>query len=124
VASHLDCSESYVASIVQQIMLDNPNLHPVVFVESVVEEFHQRRRDLCESIRFAFELAEMGAEEDSPQSVLHAIYSIVKDELATPAFVSKLLDEIDKLGNLLSKAENEKNNARSETVPPSTEQSV
>lgn len=124
VANHLDVSESYVASIVQEIMLDSPNLQPVVFVESILEEFHQRRRDVCESLRLLFELAEMGASEDSAQSVLNVIYLFVRDELAQPNYIRQLLDEVDKLGNLLSKAETEKNNAKSETVPPSAEQST
>jgi nuclear pore complex protein Nup205 len=55
----LDCSERYIARLMQYVISNNPNFSPLNILEEVVLEHHRRRRDLADCIRFLLEAAEM-----------------------------------------------------------------
>ncbi|KAH9982000.1 nucleoporin Nup186/Nup192/Nup205 [Russula compacta] len=55
----LNCSERYIAGLMQYVISNNPNFSPVDILEEVVLEHHQRRRDLADCIRFLLEAADM-----------------------------------------------------------------
>ncbi|KAI0042606.1 hypothetical protein FA95DRAFT_1610066 [Auriscalpium vulgare] len=69
-AQRLECSERYVAGLMQHVMSENPNLKTIEILESVILEHHKRRRDLADCLRFLLEAAEVaGSPESTP---LHA----------------------------------------------------
>jgi nuclear pore complex protein Nup205 len=58
-AQVLGCSERYVAALMQYVISNNPNFSPVNILEQVVLEYHRRRRDLTDCIRYLLEAAEL-----------------------------------------------------------------
>lgn len=69
VSSQLDVSERYIASLMQQVISQRPNItlqqtSPAGGSEKLVEasilEFHSRRRHLAESLRYIVEAAVLG----------------------------------------------------------------
>lgn len=78
VSSQLDVSERYVASLMQSIISKHPNLtfhlqqEPSAserLVESTIAEFHARRRQLAECLKYIVEAAVLGQHESGDFAV-------------------------------------------------------
>lgn len=126
-SQQLDCSERYIAGILQTTMSQNPNLSAIHYIESVIVEFHQRRRHLVDCLRYIFEAAELAESADAPrifkrldaftkQQLIPAIRSPAGGEVTLAASVFK---EIETLGAVIVKVQGMRQNAVSNTVAPS-----
>ena len=124
-SQQLDCSEKYVAGVLHHVMSENPNIGPVQCMELTVATFHQRRRDLVDSLRFLLEATE--ASELPDASILYRrLGTFVKAELLSgprlgglePTMARTVLKEIEQLDVLIGKADAARKNAGSNTVVP------
>lgn len=108
-------------------MSQNPNLSAIHYIESVIVEFHQRRRHLVDCLRYIFEAAELAESADAPrifkrldaftkQQLIPAIRSPAGGEVTLAASVLK---EIETLGAVIVKVQGMRQNAVSNTVAPS-----
>ncbi|KAF9477995.1 hypothetical protein BDN70DRAFT_880524 [Pholiota conissans] len=125
ISQQLDTSEKYIASILHHIMSENPNIAPVNLVELTVAEFHQRRRNLVDCLRFLLEATEAA---DSPDSapICKRIAKFVRAELLPGtrtaaievSLAQKVFKEIENLDGVIAKADIARKNAGSNTIAP------
>ncbi|KAI0651312.1 nucleoporin Nup186/Nup192/Nup205 [Trametes meyenii] len=126
ISQQLDCSERYVAGLLQEVMAHNPNLTPERCIESAILEFHLRRRETADCLRYILEAAETAERADAPP-LCHRIDQFVRQQLLQPSgragvglsLPMKIFQEIHNVGNALTKAQAARQNARSDTVVPS-----
>lgn len=125
ISQQLDCSERYVAGLLQHVMTHNPNLTSEQTIEGVILEYHTRRRETAECLRILLEAAENAERADAPP-LYHRINQFVRQQLlqgggktgAGLSLAMKIFQEIHNVGNALAKAQAARQNARSETVVP------
>jgi nuclear pore complex protein Nup205 len=101
-------------------MTDNPNISLVQCLESAVVEFHQRRRHLVDSLRYLFEAATAATSTESPPIYVRLDAFIRQNFIpesnvstGEPSLASRILDEIEKLDSVISKALDARQNATS-----------
>ncbi|KAJ7079559.1 nucleoporin Nup186/Nup192/Nup205 [Mycena belliarum] len=127
-SQQLECSERYVAGILQSIMAENPNIQPVNAVELTVSEFHQRRRHLADCLGYIFEIAELAA-ESTQRTLFSRIHEFAKTDLIPPAsspggeitLAHRIVREIQNLGNAVAKADAARKGARTDSIAPSAQ---
>ena len=123
ISQQLDVSERYVASLLQHVMTENPNVPMEQCIEATVLEFHTRRRHLADCMRYVFEAAELGESGNVPPFYVR-LEMFVRQQLLPPprsgglSLAIKIFQEIHNLGNVLAKALAARQNARSNTVAP------
>ncbi|KAG8215255.1 hypothetical protein J3R82DRAFT_8809, partial [Butyriboletus roseoflavus] len=125
-AQHLRCSEKYIASILHTIMSDSPNISPVNLIEATIVEFHLRRRHLVDCLCYLFEAAGLAQLPDSSRLYLR-LEAFVRQELvpatksagADASLAFRIFKEIQSLGTAVAQAQAARQNAQSNTVPPS-----
>ncbi|OBZ74918.1 hypothetical protein A0H81_05368, partial [Grifola frondosa] len=126
ISQQLDCSERYVAGLLQEVMIKNPNLTQEECIEATILEFHQRRRQIAECLRYIFQAAEPAEARDEPP-LYQRLDAFVRQHLLPPpggsgmglSLAIKVFQEMHNLGNVLAKAQSARQNARSDTVAPS-----
>ncbi|KAI8972576.1 nucleoporin Nup186/Nup192/Nup205 [Trametes punicea] len=126
ISQQLDCSERYVAGLLQEVMAHNPNLTPERCVEAAILEFHLRRRETADCLCCILEAAETAERVDAPP-LCHRIDQFVRQQLIQPGGIAgaglslamKIFQEVHNVGNALNKAQAARQNARSETIAPS-----
>jgi nuclear pore complex protein Nup205 len=119
------CSEKYIASILHDVMAQNPNINPVICLELTVAKFHERRRHLVDCLRFLLEAGEAAEGPDMP-STYTRIARFVESELLPGSraltgevtLASKMLKEVELLDTDIAKADAARKNAGSNTVIP------
>ena len=120
ISQQLDCSERYVASLLQDVVHDNPNLTQGQCIEAAIMEYHKRRRETAECLGTILQAAER-AESADASPLYQRIDMFVRQQLIQPGGLSlamKVFQEIHNTGNALNKAQVARQNAKSETVPP------
>ncbi|EJF60131.1 hypothetical protein DICSQDRAFT_171358 [Dichomitus squalens LYAD-421 SS1] len=124
-SQQLECSERYVAGLLQDVMTHNPNLTQEQCIEAAIMEYHTRRRELADCLGTILQAASRAEAGDA--SPLHQrIEMFVRQQLLHPggragaglSLAMKLFQEIHSVGNALAKAQAARQNARSETVAP------
>ncbi|KAH9948497.1 nucleoporin Nup186/Nup192/Nup205 [Amylocystis lapponica] len=121
ISQQLDCSERYVASLLQEVMAENPNMSQEQYIEAAILEFHLRRRQIAECLRYIFEASELAEARDSPQLYVQ-LDLFVRQQLLSPpggrgmSLAFKVFQEAHNLGNVLAKAQAARQNARSNTI--------
>ena len=124
-SQQLECSERYVAGLLQDVMTHNPNLTQEQCIEAAIMEYHTRRRELADCLGTILQAAERAEAGDA--SPLHQrIGMFVRQQLLHPAgrtgaglsLAMKLFQEIHNVGNALAKAQAARQNARSDSVAP------
>ncbi|CDO70405.1 hypothetical protein BN946_scf184999.g46 [Trametes cinnabarina] len=126
ISQQLDCSERHVAGLLQEVMAQNPNFTPEQCIEAAILEFHLRRRETADCLRYILEAAEAAERADAPP-LCYRIDQFVRQELIQPSgragtglsLAMKIFQEIHSVGNALNKAQQARQSARSETVAPS-----
>ncbi|KAI0776838.1 nucleoporin Nup186/Nup192/Nup205 [Trametes elegans] len=126
ISQQLECSERYVTGLLQEVMAHNPNLTQEQCIEAAIVEFHQRRRDTADSLRYILEAADAAERADAPP-LCHRVNQFVRQQLLQPggragtglSLAMKIFQEIHNVGNALTKAQAARQNARSDTVAPS-----
>ncbi|THH18242.1 hypothetical protein EW146_g2707 [Bondarzewia mesenterica] len=125
-AQALDCSERYVAGLMQHVISTNPNLSPTHILEEVILEHHRRRRELVECLRFLLEATEAAGSADAPPIytrlgafVQRQILPLIEKEGGLPtgdqSLARKILLEIENLEPTITKAQAAKQSAGSNT---------
>ncbi|RDB19677.1 hypothetical protein Hypma_013316 [Hypsizygus marmoreus] len=123
-SQQLDCSERYVAELLHTVMTENPNIDPVHSLEVTIAEFHLRRRQLVECVDILLNAAETASSPDTTPTI-DRLALFVDAELVTPlmggseTFPIRIFRAIDNLDAVISKADNARRNAASNTVAPS-----
>ncbi|PCH43029.1 hypothetical protein WOLCODRAFT_121398 [Wolfiporia cocos MD-104 SS10] len=125
ISQQLDCSERYVAEILRDVMTDDPHLTPERAIESAILEFHRRRRDMADCLRYMLEAADAG-QISCPTKLFSDVGDFVRQDLLDGSAGSltlpeRLFQELYKLGDALGKAQTARQNARSDTVAPSAQ---
>lgn len=126
ISQQLDCSERYVAGLLQDVMTHNPNLTQEQCIEAAIMEFHKRRREIAECLGTILQAAER-AETADASPLNQRIDIFVRQQLLQSglrmgtglSLAMKVFQEIHNVGNALSKAQTARQNAKSETVAPS-----
>lgn len=122
-ASQLDCSERHAAGILDQVLSGYPNDDPVESAVKVVEQFHQCRRNVLDTLRLVLESA-MGLHEVNPEvrtrlteyavALVGTVTSLGGGRRGTLA--EKILQQIDVSFTLLQRQQANQRNADSTTV--------
>lgn len=101
-------------------MAANPNLSQEQLIEATVLEFYLRRRQLAECLRYIFEAAEFSESEDAPQ-LYEQLHGFITGQILAGGdrFPRRLFTEIDKLEDVISRVQVERQNARNNTAAPS-----
>ncbi|KAJ8075003.1 hypothetical protein PM082_019330 [Marasmius tenuissimus] len=125
-SQQLECSERYIAGLLNDVMAQNPNIGPVECIETTVFEFHQRRRDLGDTLRILMQVSELGALEDASDFYRH-VAQFVASEIIPPErqpgrgeipFAYRLFKEMENVGTILSRVDAARKGARSNTAVP------
>ena len=127
-AQQLDCSENYLASILHQVTTENPNIGPVSCMELTVANYHQRRRDLVDSLRFLLDAtvaASLGDVPENYQRIARFVETEILPGTRTSTSIATLsrgiFKEIEDLDVEIGKADTARKNAGSNTVPPNSQ---
>ncbi|KAH9477078.1 Nuclear pore complex protein Nup205 [Psilocybe cubensis] len=127
-SQQLDCSEKYIASILHHVTSQNPNIGAVNCMELTIANYHQRRRELVDSLRFLLEATEAAELPDAPVTYKR-IASYVRDLLpgqksgtTQVSMGMKIFKEIELLDGIIEKADLARKNAGSNTVAPNGQQ--
>ena len=126
ISQQLDCSERYVAGLLQDVMTHNPNLSQAQCIEAAIMEYHTRRREIAECLGTILQAAER-AETADASPLQQRLDMFVRQQLlniggragAGLSLAMKVFQEIHNVGNALNKAQAARQNAKSETIPPS-----
>ena len=126
ISQQLDCSERYVAGLLQDVMTHNPNLSQAQCIEAAIMEYHTRRREIAECLGTILQAAER-AETADASPLQQRLDMFVRQQLlniggragAGLSLAMKVFQEIHNVGNALNKAQVARQNAKSETIPPS-----
>lgn len=123
-AQQLKCSEKYIASILHQVMIENPNVDSVMVMEATIVEFHKRRRHLIDCLRYLVESAEVAESSGAPRLYVR-LEAFVRHELVPAAqtgndesLAHRVFVAIEALGSTVAEAYTAKQNATSTTTPP------
>ncbi|KAJ8507202.1 hypothetical protein ONZ45_g10419 [Pleurotus djamor] len=116
-SQQLECSERYVAELLYSVMSESPNLDAVDYLEATVNEYHQRRRHLVDTVRFLLDAAELG--RDSPQApqIYRRLEVFTQAELMG-SLPSRVFKEVESLGSVMVTVDAARKNAGSNTVAP------
>lgn len=98
----------------------NPNTSQEQLIDLTILEFHTRRRQLADCLRYIFEAAEVAQNAEAPQ-LYEQLEVFVRHQILSenPQFPRKLFAEMDKLGDTILKVQNARQNAKSSTTAPS-----
>ncbi len=124
-SQHLDRSEKYIAGILHDVMTGNPNITPVSCIEMTIANYHQRRRDLVDSLKFLLEATEV-AETPDASPTYKRLAKFVRTQLLPGTRTAagevtlpcKVFKEIEMLDAVIEKADVARKNAGSNTVAP------
>ncbi|KAJ3879118.1 nucleoporin Nup186/Nup192/Nup205 [Lentinula edodes] len=125
-SQHLECSERYVAGLLNSIMIQNPNITPVSCLELAVAEFHSRRRHLVDCLRYLFEATEAAEVSEAPPLYYH-LDRYVRMDLTKPQHLPgggelplayRIFQEVETLGKVIVRADNMRKSAQTHTVIP------
>ncbi|KAL0579383.1 hypothetical protein V5O48_002608 [Marasmius crinis-equi] len=131
-SQQLECSERYIAGLLNDVMAQNPNINPVDCVEITVFEFHQRRRNLADALRILMQVTELGGLGDASDFYRH-VAQFVAGEIIPPErqqgrgeipFAYRLFKEMENIGTVLSRVDAARKSARSNTMVPQGQGSI
>ncbi|KAG6890211.1 hypothetical protein C0995_010222 [Termitomyces sp. Mi166 len=120
-SQQLDCSERYLAEVLYNVMLENPNIDTLHCLEVAIAHFHRRRRDLVDCVDLLIQAVLAAAAPNPTPTVLNLsefvtnqlIYSIKQgDDL----WGIRIFREVDSLDAVILKADNARKSAGSLTV--------
>ncbi|KAI0033042.1 nucleoporin Nup186/Nup192/Nup205 [Vararia minispora EC-137] len=117
-AQVLECSESYVASLVHYVMTAQPNLAPADLLEAVILEHHERRRDTVQCLQYLVDISLIcNTPNRAPDCTrTHSQVDLFFERHILPSLSSKTWDRVQKMEQEISRAHNAVQNAGSETV--------
>lgn len=128
ISQQLDYSERYVAGLLQDVMSENPNVSMESCIEATILEFHLRRRQLAECLRYIFEAAAIAETPQASQLYVRLDHFVRQQLLPAPggrntglSLAVKIFQEIHNLGNVLAKVQAARQCAKSNTVAPSAQ---
>ena len=123
-SEQLECSERYIASLLQSVMADNPNITPVNCIEVTVAQFHQRRRHIVDSLRYLLEAADVV--EQSEAATFRRLQQFVRLELIDQgstrhgdSLSTKIFKEVERIDGQFTRALTARRNAVSNSTAPS-----
>ena len=126
-SEQLECSERYIASLLQSVMAENPNITPVSCIEVTVAQFHQRRRHTVDSLRYLLEAAD-AAEQSEAGSTFRRLEQFVRFELIDlgstkhgDSLATKIFKEVERIDGQFTRALTARKNAVSNSTAPSTQ---
>lgn len=127
IAEQLDCSERYAASLLQDVMTEYPNYTQEQCLEATILQFHLRRRHLADCLRYIFEATEVAETTEAPQ-FYRRLAAFVRQQLLPSvggpgrlSLFSKIFQEIHNIGTAIDKVQTTRQNAGSNTVPPTAQ---
>ncbi|KAF5345807.1 hypothetical protein D9756_010889 [Leucocoprinus leucothites] len=124
-SQQLECSERYIAALLDEVMKENPNIDAVTSLELTVELFHLRRRHLVDSLRYLVDATEAAESNRDNQTYARiARYFITEFVPASPGqggsftLVTRIWKQIEQLDALVARGDNARRGAASNTVAP------
>lgn len=124
-SEQLECSERYIASLLQSVMAENPNITPINCIEVTVAQFHQRRRHIVDSLRYLLEAADV-AEKSEAGSTFRRLEQFVRLELIDQgsarhgdSLPTKIFKEVECIDGQFTRALAARRNAVSNSTAPS-----
>jgi nuclear pore complex protein Nup205 len=124
-SQQLECSERYTATLLDEVMKENPNIDAIISLELTVELFHLRRRHLVDSLRYLVDATEAADSiKDNKTYARLARYFITELIPASSSqggsftLVTRIWKQIEHLDALISRADNARRGAASNTVAP------
>jgi nuclear pore complex protein Nup205 len=124
-SEQLECSERYIASLLQSVMAENPNITPISCIEVTVAQFHQRRRHIVDSLRYLLEAADV-AEQSDAGPTFRRLQQFVRLELIDQgntrhgdSLATKIFKEVERIDGQFTRALTARRNAVSNSTAPS-----
>lgn len=122
ISQQLDCSEKYISSLLQHVMLTHPNVNSTTAIESAIIEFHKRRRDLVDCIEYILEAAETfrpGVPRLYERLAQYAQDNLVQLAKGDAALAPRIIKQLVRLGSEIAKTQAAKQGATANTTAPS-----
>ncbi|KXN92702.1 hypothetical protein AN958_06980 [Leucoagaricus sp. SymC.cos] len=124
-SQQLECSERYIATLLDEVMKENPNIDAITSLELTVELFHLRRRHLVDSLRYLVDATEAAeAMRENQTCTRLARYFITELIPVSPGqggnftLATKIWKQIEHLDALISRADNARRGAATNTIAP------
>lgn len=119
ISQQLEVSERYVAGLLQEVMSHNPNITQEKLIEATILEFHSRRRNLADCLRYIFEAADAAQDPSSPV-LFSQLGQFTQQYLIEGGnnLPQRLVKEVDRLGETITKVQVARMNAQSNTAAP------
>jgi nuclear pore complex protein Nup205 len=123
-SEQLECSERYVAGLLNDVMKENPNIDTITSMELTVELFHLRRRHLVDALRFLVDAAQ-AAEISTDNYTYVGLAQYLENELVPPTdreqggrmtLTKRIWDQIQELDGLMGRADNARRGAATNTI--------
>lgn len=119
ISEQLEVSERHVAGLLHDLMVSTPNVAGEKAIEATILEFHSRRRQLTDCLRYLLEASVVAQNPDAPQLYKQIDLFLQQHILSRENFARAIFMETQKLGDMITKVRVARQNARSETVVPS-----
>lgn len=124
-SQQLECSERYIAALLDEILKENPGVDSVTSLELTVELFHLRRRHLVDTLRYLVDATKAAdSNKDNKIHVRLARYFVTELIPASPGqdgnltLVTRIWKQIEQLNALVARTDSAKRGAASNTVAP------
>ena len=124
-SQQLECSERYIAALLDEILKENPGVDSVTSLELTVELFHLRRRHLVDTLRYLVDATKAAdSNKDNKIHVRLARYFVTELIPASSGqdgnftLVTRIWKQIEQLNALVARTDSAKRGAASNTVAP------
>ncbi|KAF7759783.1 hypothetical protein Agabi119p4_11478 [Agaricus bisporus var. burnettii] len=124
-SEQLECSERYIAGLLNEVMKENPNIDTVTGMELTIELFHLRRRYLVDALGFLVDAAQ-AAEISTDNHTYVGLAQYLENELAPSVgweqgemtLTRRIWDQIQQLDGIMGRADNARRGAATNTIAP------
>lgn len=124
-SQQLECSERFIAALLDEVMKENPNIDAVTSLELTVELFHLRRRHLVDSLRYLVDATEAVEFSSSNQTYVRLARYFLKELVpaspgpgGTITLATRIWKQIEQLDTLIARADNARRGAATNSVAP------
>lgn len=125
-SQQLECSERYIAALLDEVMKENPNIDAITSLELTVELFHLRRRHLVDSLRYIVDATEAAEVSTGNQTYVRLAQYFASELVPATGgqggsftLSTRIWKQIEQLDGLIGRADNARRGAGSNTVAPS-----
>jgi len=121
-SQHFECSERYIATLLDEVVKEHPGIDSVTSIELTVELFHLRRRHLVDSLRCLVDATKAVDSSINNQVYVRLTRYFVTELLPASSgsltLVKRIWKQIEQLNVLVAQADSSRRGAATNTVVP------